>query len=102
MVIQPLHDSLPIRFTIYGGELTWKSTLTKAIVRSAVKIINDKVVRLISPNGVDAFNIGGSTIHHELSILVNQYLLPIIGDHTLKMQEDFSQTKLIIIMNTTY
>ncbi|MCL7036654.1 hypothetical protein MKW94_011518 [Papaver nudicaule] len=60
---------------------------------------NDKVVRIMAPTGVAAFNIGGSTIHHELAITTDR-------NHSYKkletqrcggMQVDFADTKLIII-----
>ncbi|KAI3894971.1 hypothetical protein MKX03_027991, partial [Papaver bracteatum] len=32
----------------------------------------DKAVRIMAPTGIDAFNIGDSTIHHELSITTDR------------------------------
>ncbi|KAL2481045.1 ATP-dependent DNA helicase [Abeliophyllum distichum] len=55
----------------------------------------------MAPTGVAAFNIGGATIHHELAISAERKLSQpythISGDQCRRMQEDFKDTKLIII-----
>ncbi|KAI3929635.1 hypothetical protein MKX01_025803 [Papaver californicum] len=58
---------------ISGGVGTGKSTLINAIVRSTMELFgNDKVVRIMTPTGVAAFNIGVATIHHELSTMADK------------------------------
>ncbi|KAL2475572.1 polyadenylation and cleavage factor4 [Abeliophyllum distichum] len=64
-------------------------------------IYSNKAVRIIAPTGVAAFNIGSATIHHELAISAekkpSQPYIHISGDQCIRMQEDFKDTKLIII-----
>ncbi|KAI3845537.1 hypothetical protein MKW92_047228, partial [Papaver armeniacum] len=81
--------------SLSGGAGTGKSTLINAIVRSTRELFsNDNSVRIMAPTGVAAFNIGGSTIHHELGITTDK-------SQSYKKLEandvDFKNTKLIII-----
>ncbi|KAI3893647.1 hypothetical protein MKX03_006225, partial [Papaver bracteatum] len=69
LVQKSLNEGSSIHLIVSGGVGTGKSTLINTIVRSTREMfMNDKDVRIMSPTGVAAFNIGGSTIHHELSI----------------------------------
>ncbi|KAI3903891.1 hypothetical protein MKW92_023196 [Papaver armeniacum] len=89
-----------IRLIINGGAGTGKSTLIHAIVHSVRELFrNDKSVRVMAPTGVAAFNIGGATIHHELAITTdrkNSYK-KLETERCGRMQEEFKDTKLIII-----
>ncbi|KAI3880712.1 hypothetical protein MKX03_008123 [Papaver bracteatum] len=79
---------------------TGKSTLINTIVRSTREMFgNDKAVRIMAPTGVASFNIGGSTIHHELSITNdrNQSYKKLETQRCGRMQVEFNDTKLIII-----
>ncbi|KAI3883779.1 hypothetical protein MKW92_019059, partial [Papaver armeniacum] len=72
-VRKSLNEGLSIRLIVSGGAGTGKSTLINAIVRSTRELFgNDKAVRIMAPTGVAAFNIGGSTIHHELAITTDR------------------------------
>ncbi|XP_026415985.1 uncharacterized protein LOC113311360 [Papaver somniferum] len=53
----------------------------------------------MAPTGVAAFNIGGSTIHHELAITADKNLSykKLEAERCRRMQVDFKGTKLIII-----
>ncbi|RZC85217.1 hypothetical protein C5167_028451 [Papaver somniferum] len=56
-------------------------------------------VSWLAPTGVAAFNIGGSTIHHELGITADksQSYKKLEAERCRRMQVDFKYTKLIII-----
>ncbi|KAL2462147.1 ATP-dependent DNA helicase [Abeliophyllum distichum] len=102
LVLASLHEQRPIHLIISGGAGTGKSTLINAIVHSAFILFHsNKAVRIMAPTGVAAFNIGGATIHHELAINAerkpSQPYIHISGDQCRRMQEDFKDTKLIII-----
>ncbi|KAI3949439.1 hypothetical protein MKX01_000087 [Papaver californicum] len=69
LVMHAVRERSTIRLIICGGAGTGKSTLINAIVSSTRELFgNDEAVRIMAPIGVAAFNIGGATIHHELSI----------------------------------
>ncbi|KAL2491750.1 ATP-dependent DNA helicase [Abeliophyllum distichum] len=102
LVLTSLHEQRPIHLIISGGESTENSTLINTIVHSAFILFHsNKAVRIMAPTGFAAFNIGGATIHHELAISVerkpSQPYIHISGDQCRRMQEDFKDTKLIII-----
>ncbi|KAL2499053.1 ATP-dependent DNA helicase [Abeliophyllum distichum] len=102
LVLASLHEQRPIHLIISGGAGTGKSTLINAIVHSTFILFHsNKAVRIMAPTGVAAFNIGGATIHHELAISAerkpSQPYIHISGDQCRRMQEDFKDTKLIII-----
>ncbi|KAF5176526.1 Atp-dependent dna helicase rrm3, partial [Thalictrum thalictroides] len=102
LIIKSLQNGMPIQLIVCGGAGTGKSTLINAIVKSAATCFgNKKMVRIMAPTGVAAFNIGGTTIHHELSISSERRFFlqykHISGDQCRKMQDDFKETKLIII-----
>ncbi|KAI3895203.1 hypothetical protein MKX03_009388 [Papaver bracteatum] len=100
LVQKSLNDGLRICLIVSGGAGTGKSTLINTIVRSTREMFgNDKDVRIMAPTGVATFNIGDSTIHHELSITTNrnQSYKKFETQRCGRMQVDFSGTKLIII-----
>ncbi|KAI3992961.1 hypothetical protein MKX01_009704 [Papaver californicum] len=67
LVLHSMRACPTIRLIISGGAGTGKSTIINAIVRSTKELFgNDKVVRIMAPTGVAAFNIGGATIHISL------------------------------------
>ncbi|KAI3924837.1 hypothetical protein MKW98_031088 [Papaver atlanticum] len=73
LILDSLRSNSTIRLIISGGAGTGKSTLINAIVRSTRELFsNDNSVRIMAPTGVAAFNIGGSTIHHELGITADK------------------------------
>ncbi|KAI3992758.1 hypothetical protein MKX01_021719 [Papaver californicum] len=73
LVMHAMRERSTIHLIICGGAGTGKSTLINAIVSSTRELIgNDKAVRIMVPTGVGAFNIGGATIHHELSITADR------------------------------
>ncbi|KAI3852073.1 hypothetical protein MKW98_020072 [Papaver atlanticum] len=95
---QAAHDHILDFFS--GGEGTVKSTLINAIVRSTRELFsNDNSVHIMAPTSVDAFNIGGSTIHHELGITADksQSYKKLETERCRRMQVYFKNTKLIII-----
>ncbi|KAI3890044.1 hypothetical protein MKX03_004531 [Papaver bracteatum] len=57
-----------------------------------------KSVRIMDPTGLAAFNIVGSTIHHELAITADKNLLykKLEEEWCRRMQVDYKDTKLII------
>lgn len=85
-----------------------KSTLIKAIYQTVIKRClkipgnnpNEMVVSLMASTGEAAFNIGGSTIHSMLQILVNQQskqLILLNNDNRNTLYSMFTKLKLIII-----
>ncbi|KAI3851247.1 hypothetical protein MKX03_002235 [Papaver bracteatum] len=100
LILDSLRSNSTIRLIISGGAGTGKSTLINAIVRSTRELFgNDNSVRVMAPTGVAAFNIGGSTIHHELGITADksQSYKKLEAERCRRMQVDFKNTKLIII-----
>ncbi|KAI3934809.1 hypothetical protein MKW98_026217 [Papaver atlanticum] len=100
LVLDSLRSNSTIRLIISGGAGTGKSTLINAIVRSTRELFsNENSVRIMAPTGVAAFNIGGSTIHHELGITADksQSYKKLEVERCRQMQVDFKNTKLIII-----
>ncbi|KAI3971141.1 hypothetical protein MKW92_013682 [Papaver armeniacum] len=88
LILDSLRSNSTIRLIISGGAGTGKSTLINAIS-----------VRIMDPTGVAAFNIGGSTIHHELGITSDKihWYKKLEAERCRRMQVDFKNTKLIII-----
>ncbi|KAI3830441.1 hypothetical protein MKX03_018131 [Papaver bracteatum] len=80
LVLGSLRSQSTIRLIISGGAGMGKELFG-----------NEKYVRIMAPTGVAAFNIGGSTIHHELAITADKNL------SYKKLEVDFKDTKLIII-----
>lgn len=73
MVQKSLNDGLSICLIVSGGAGTGKSTLINTIARTTREMFgNDIAARIMAPTSVAAFNIGGSTIHHELSITTDR------------------------------
>ncbi|RZC87713.1 hypothetical protein C5167_028166 [Papaver somniferum] len=100
LVLESLRSESTIRLIISGGAGTGKSTLISAIVHSTRELFgNEKSVRIMAPTGVAVFNIGGSTIHHELAITADKNLSykKLEAERCRRMQVDFKDTKLIII-----
>ncbi|KAL2480001.1 ATP-dependent DNA helicase [Abeliophyllum distichum] len=102
LVLSSLLEERHIHMIISGGVGIGKSTLINAIAHSAFILFHsNKIVRIMAPTGVAAFNIGGATIHHELAISAkrkpSQPYIYISGDQCRWKQEDFKDTKLIII-----
>ncbi|MCL7050153.1 hypothetical protein MKW94_023326 [Papaver nudicaule] len=100
LVLQSLRAHSTIRLIISGGAGTDKLTLINAIVRSTREMFgNNKAVRVMGPTGVAAFNIGGTTVHHELAITAdrNQSYKKLETQRCTHMQVDFKDTRLIII-----
>ncbi|MCL7036772.1 hypothetical protein MKW94_019085 [Papaver nudicaule] len=88
MVLESLRSESTIRLIISGGAGTGKELFG-----------NKKSVRIMAPTGAAAFNIGGSTIHHELAITADKNLSykKLEASKCRHMQVDFKDTKLIII-----
>ncbi|XP_026383518.1 ATP-dependent DNA helicase PIF1-like [Papaver somniferum] len=100
MVLQSMREGSTIRLIISGGAGTCKSTLINAIVHSTRELFQKiKSVRIMTPTGVDAFNIDSATIHHELALSVDKDQSYKSLDHVQcgHMQKDFKDTKLIVI-----
>ncbi|KAI3914336.1 hypothetical protein MKW98_014943 [Papaver atlanticum] len=100
LILDSLRSNSTIRLIISGGAGTGKSTLINAVVRSTRELFsNDYFVRIMAPTGVAAFNIGGSTIHHELGITADKShsYKKLEAERCRRMQVDFKDTKLIII-----
>ncbi|KAL2474964.1 ATP-dependent DNA helicase [Abeliophyllum distichum] len=102
LILTSLREQKSIYVIISRGAGTGKSTLINAIVHSAFNLFNsNKAIRIMAPTGVAAFNIGRATIHHELAISAerkpSQPYTHISSDQCRRMQEDFKDTKLIII-----
>ncbi|KAL5698787.1 DNA helicase [Ranunculus cassubicifolius] len=101
LILNSLAQGSTIRLIVSGGAGTGKSTLINAIVSSATELFgNKKAVRVMAQTGVAAFNIGGSTIHHELGIygeLGVHHYKDLEGETLGRMQEEFKDTKLLIV-----
>ncbi|KAI3899770.1 hypothetical protein MKW92_052623 [Papaver armeniacum] len=99
LVLGSLRSQSTIRLIIREGS-RGKSTLISAVVHSTRELFgNEKSIRIMAPTGVAAFNIGGSTIHHELAIIADKNLSykKLEAERCRRMQVDFKDTKLIII-----
>ncbi|KAI3968208.1 hypothetical protein MKX01_018511 [Papaver californicum] len=73
MVLQSMEAGSTICLIVSGRAGTGKSTLINDIVQSTRQLLRkNKAVRIMTPTGVAAFNIGGATIHHELAIAVDR------------------------------
>lgn len=69
MIFRVISEGKSIKMIICGGAGTGKSTLVNGIVRTIIdRIGTSKVVCIMAPTGVAAFNISGSIIYHELLI----------------------------------
>ncbi|KAI3858903.1 hypothetical protein MKX03_006972 [Papaver bracteatum] len=88
LVLESLRSESTIRLIISGGAGTGKELFG-----------DEKYVRIMASTGVAAFNIGGSTIHHELAITADKNLSykKLEAERCRHMQVDFKETKLIII-----
>ncbi|XP_026428269.1 ATP-dependent DNA helicase pfh1-like [Papaver somniferum] len=100
MVLQSIRKGSTILLIMSGGADIGKSTPINVIVHSTIALFQKiKVVRIMGPTGVAAFNIGGATIHHELALSMEKYQSYKSLDHVQcgHMQKDFKDTKLIVI-----
>ncbi|KAI3964480.1 hypothetical protein MKW92_008649 [Papaver armeniacum] len=71
--VQDTHDSgSSTSFPALSRQQQAAHDLILNSLRSNSTIRNDNCVRIMAPTGVAAFNIGGSTIHHELGITTDK------------------------------